>query len=117
MYFFGYNYKQAQEGIALSKDLFNWEKHPDPIITVGEEGEIDSLFTHKPSVISHEGVLYHFYCACRYIKEGDPSVNYGKEFRTISVAANKDISVVVVGVISDRCYFSYFLEITTNPTQ
>jgi predicted GH43/DUF377 family glycosyl hydrolase len=91
MYFFGYNYKLAQEGIALSKDLFNWEKYPEPIITVGEEGEIDSLFAHKPSVITHQGVLYHFYCSCRYIKEGDPTVNYGKEFRTISVATNKDI--------------------------
>jgi predicted GH43/DUF377 family glycosyl hydrolase len=42
MYYFGYNYKKAQEGIATSKDLLNWTKYPEPIITVGEEGEIDS---------------------------------------------------------------------------
>lgn len=91
MYYFGYNYKQAQEGLALSKDLLHWEKYPEPIIKVGTDGEIDSIFAHKPSVITHEGVLYHFYCSCRKVKEGDPTVNYGKEFRTISVAASHDI--------------------------
>ncbi|MDQ0889022.1 putative GH43/DUF377 family glycosyl hydrolase [Paenibacillus sp. V4I9] len=91
MYFFGYNYKQAQEGIALSKDLLHWDKYPDPIIRVGEEGTIDSIFAHKPSVITHNGVLYHFYCSCRPYKDGDPTKNYGKEFRTISVAASQDV--------------------------
>ncbi|MCR8631224.1 hypothetical protein [Paenibacillus radicis (ex Xue et al. 2023)] len=91
MYFFGYNYKQAQEGIALSKDLLNWEKYPDPIIYVGEEGSIDSIFAHKPSVITHKGVLYHFYCSCRLYRDGDRTINYGKEFRTISVAASQNI--------------------------
>ncbi|MDQ0915549.1 hypothetical protein [Paenibacillus sp. V4I5] len=91
MYFFGYNYKQAQEGIALSKDLLHWDKYPDPIIGVGEEGTIDSIFAHKPSVITYNDVLYHFYCSCRPYKDGDPTKNYGKEFRTISVAASQDI--------------------------
>ncbi|MEI7025560.1 hypothetical protein [Paenibacillus sp. y28] len=91
MYYFGFNFKHAQEGLALSKDLLNWEKYPDPIIRVGEEGSIDSIFAHKPSVITHEGVLYHFYCSCRLFREGDPTKNYGKEFRTITVAASHDI--------------------------
>ncbi|KRF06818.1 hypothetical protein ASG89_18380 [Paenibacillus sp. Soil766] len=91
MYFFGYNYKQAQEGIALSKDLLHWEKYPDPIIRVGEEGMVDSIFAHKPSVVTHNGVLYHFYCSCRPYKEGDATKNWGKEFRTISVAASHDV--------------------------
>ncbi|OXM87993.1 family 43 glycosylhydrolase [Paenibacillus rigui] len=91
MYYFGYNYKQAQEGLALSKDLLHWEKYPEPIISVGEKGTIDSIFAHKPSVITHEGVLYHFYCSCRLVQEGDPTVNYGKEFRTISVAASRNL--------------------------
>ncbi|GGG00088.1 hypothetical protein [Paenibacillus abyssi] len=91
MYFFGYDYKKAQEGIALSKDLLHWEKYPDPIIEIGKEGEIDSIFAHKPSVISHNGVLYHFYCSSRRHKEGDPTVNFGNEFRTITVAASEDI--------------------------
>ncbi|WP_078544714.1 glycoside hydrolase family protein [Litchfieldia alkalitelluris] len=92
MYYFGFNYKQAQEGLALSKDLLNWEKYPEPIIRVGEGDEIDSIFAHKPSVITHNGVLYHFYTASRRYREGDPTLNFIDEFRTISVATNKDIS-------------------------
>ncbi|UQZ81835.1 Glycosyl hydrolases family 43 [Paenibacillus konkukensis] len=91
MYYFGFNYKKAQEGLALSRDLLNWQKHPDPIITVGEEGGIDSIFAHKPSVITHQGVLYHFYCSCRPYREGDPTCNYGKEFRTITVATSHEL--------------------------
>lgn len=91
MYYFGYNYKQAQEGIALSNDLLNWKKYPDPIIRVGDEGSIDAIFAHKPSVILHENILYHFYCSCRPYREGDPTKNYGKEFRTISVATSQPI--------------------------
>jgi len=91
MYFFGYNYAEAQEGIAFSKNLLDWGKYPEPIIRVGKEGEIDSIFAHKPCVITHNGVLYHFYCSCREYREGDPTVNYGREFRTISVAVSEDI--------------------------
>ncbi len=91
LYYFGFDYHRAQEGIALSKDLFHWEKHPEPIIRIGDEGEIDSIFAHKPSVISHNGVLYHFYCSCRRNKEGDPTTNFADEFRTISVAASHNV--------------------------
>lgn len=93
MYYFGYDYNRAQEGIALSDDLLTWEKYPHPIIQVGEEGEIDSVFAHKPSVMMFNGVLYHFYCACRPYRNGDPTKNFGKEFRTISVAASQNIFV------------------------
>lgn len=89
MYFFGYNYKQAQEGIALSKDLYHWEKDPEPIITVGEEGELDAIFAHKPSVIMHNDILYHFYTASRRPKEGDQTENVFPEYRTITVATSK----------------------------
>ncbi|AEI43286.1 hypothetical protein [Paenibacillus mucilaginosus] len=91
MYYFGFDYRKAQEGIALSSDLLHWTKHPHPILRVGEEGSIDSIFAHKPSVITHDGVLYHFYCSCRPTRPGDPTVNYGREFRTISVAASQPI--------------------------
>lgn len=89
MFYFGYNYKKAQEGIALSHDLRNWNKCLEPIIKVGEEGELDETFAHKPSVISHNGVLYHFYTASRKQKEGDPTCNIFPEFRTITVATSK----------------------------
>ncbi|WP_159884855.1 glycoside hydrolase family protein [Paenibacillus puerhi] len=91
MYYFGYDYKKAQEGIALSADLLNWEKYPEPIIRVGDGDSLDAVFAHKPSVVTHNGVLYHFYCACRLTREGDPTVNYGREFRTISVATSRPL--------------------------
>ncbi|GGE52752.1 hypothetical protein GCM10011391_34490 [Pullulanibacillus camelliae] len=91
MFYFGYDYKKAQEGLALSKDLLHWTKYPEPILRVGEEGEIDAVFAHKPAVITHNGVLYHFYCSCRRSKEGDRTRNFGNEFRTITVAASHDV--------------------------
>ncbi|OZB98245.1 hypothetical protein [Paenibacillus sp. XY044] len=91
MFYFGYNYKKAQEGIALSPDLRHWNKHPEPIITVGGEGELDETFAHKPSVISHNGILYHFYTASRKPKEGDRTCNVFPEFRTITVATSRPL--------------------------
>jgi len=89
MYYFGYDYQHAQEGIAFSEDLVTWAKHPVPIITVGADGELDSKHAHKPSVIRHQGVLYHFYCACRPTVPGDQAVNLGDEFRCITVATSE----------------------------
>lgn len=91
MYYFGYDYRHAQEGIAFSDNLYRWEKHREPIITVGREGELDSIHAHKPSVILHAGVLYHFYCACRPAQPGDPAVNVGNEFRCITVATSSPL--------------------------
>ncbi len=91
MYFFGYDYKRAQEGIAFSKNLIDWHKYPEPIIRVGEAGAIDSIFAHKPSIIAHNDVLYHFYCSCRKWQAGDRTKNLGNEFRTITVATSHDI--------------------------
>ncbi|MFD0715343.1 hypothetical protein [Paenibacillus sp. GCM10027626] len=92
MFFFGYDGKHAQEGIALSDDLLTWEKHPEPIVRSGPEGSLDSKHAHKPSVIRHEGILYHFYCACRPSQPGDITVNFGNEFRTIAVAASQPLT-------------------------
>lgn len=89
MFFFGYDGKHAQEGIALSDNLTDWRKYGEPILVAGAEGEIDSIHAHKPSVVSHNGKLYHFYCACRPHREGDRTTNFGKEFRTISVAVSE----------------------------
>ena len=93
MFFFGYDYRKAEEGVAVSADLLRWEAHPDPIVPVGAAGELDETYAHKPSVVMHDGVLYHFYCAVRPSREGDPaSSNNGREFRTIAVAASRDLS-------------------------
>lgn len=91
MFYFGYDGKHAQEGIAFSNDLHSWEKHPEPIITHGPDGSLDSKYAHKPSVITHEGVLYHFYCACRPSLPSDIATCFGT-FRTIAVATSKPLA-------------------------
>jgi predicted GH43/DUF377 family glycosyl hydrolase len=93
MYFFGFDARHAQDGIAFSQDLLHWEKHSEPILRVGPPGSLDSIHAHKPAVIWHEGVLYHFYCACRPSQPGDPATNLGNEFRTISVATSQPLEL------------------------
>ncbi|HHT35647.1 MAG: hypothetical protein ACE3NC_01425 [Candidatus Wallacebacter cryptica] len=92
MYYYGFNRRHAQDGIAFSDDLFNWEKHPDPILPNGDPGELDHSFAHKPALLYHDGVLYHFYCACRKYKPGDPVKSLWDEFRTITFAASQPIN-------------------------
>ncbi|HEX2986318.1 MAG TPA: hypothetical protein VHO71_05825 [Caproiciproducens sp.] len=92
MFYFGFNGQRAQEGLAVSSDLLHWEKYGEPILTNGAPGEIDELFAHKPSVLYHDGVLYHYYCSSRFYHKGDATCNFGKEFRTISVATSKPIT-------------------------
>lgn len=87
-FFFGYNYNHAQEGLAFSDNLVDWEKVEEPIITYGKPGELDSGHAHKASIVYHEDTLYHFYCATRPYQEGDPTKIW-EEFRTIVVATNK----------------------------
>ena len=85
MFYYGLGNLSACDGLAVSDDLVHWEKFPAPIMTIGGRGAIDSKYAHKPGVIFHNGMLYHFYCACRDWREGDPANNDG-EFRCISVA-------------------------------
>lgn len=91
MFYFGFDGKHAQDGIAVSDDLLNWEKNPEPIIKYGKPGELDEIHAHKPSVTNYNGTLYHFYCACRKYKEGDITLNFGNEFRCLTVAASKPL--------------------------
>lgn len=97
-FYFGYGkiyedgHSHAQEGLALSRDLIHWEKVEEPILSYGAPGDIDSGHTHKASIVYHDGVLYHFYCATRPSREGDPAQAYG-EFRTICVAASKELGL------------------------
>jgi hypothetical protein len=85
MFYYGFNGRAAMDGIAVSDDMFCFKKYPEPVIQIGTDGEIDSRYAHKPSVIYYKGRLYHFYCACRPRRDGDRSDNSG-EFRCISVA-------------------------------
>ena len=89
MFYFGYNYEHAQDGIAFSEDLIHWHKHSEPIMNNGATGELDSTHAHKPGVIWHNGMLYHFYCAVRPTETADEKSRFKNEYRTISVARSK----------------------------
>ena len=84
MFYFGFEYRQpsrACELLAVGTDPYHFVKQPVPLIDVGAPGSIDETFAHKPSVIFHDGALYHFYCAV--------SGKYPDEVRGIAVARSK----------------------------
>lgn len=84
MFYFGFGYERpgrACEMLALGRDCFHFVKVPEILIDVGPPGSIDETFAHKPSVIYHEGVLYHFYCAV--------AGKYPNEARGIGVARSR----------------------------
>ena len=81
MFYFGFGYQRpgrACEMLALGSDPFHFEKVNEVLIDTGAPGSIDETFAHKPSVIFHDGALYHFYCAV--------SGKYPNEVRGIAVA-------------------------------
>lgn len=84
MYYFGFGYQRpgrACEMLALGRDPYHYRKVDEVLIDVGPPGSVDSTFAHKPSVIYHEGCLYHFYCAV--------SGKWPNEVRGISVARSR----------------------------
>ena len=84
MFYFGFGYQRpgrARELFAVGNDPFHFTKVPETLIDVGAPGTIDETFAHKPSVIWHEGALYHFYCAV--------SGKWPNEVRGIAVARSK----------------------------
>ena len=65
LFYYGFDGKKAQEGVAISPDgnLSHWVKYPgNPILEVGPPESYDWKYAHKPCVVEHEGVYYHFYC-------------------------------------------------------
>ena len=84
MFYFGFTYTRpgrARELLALGTDPYHFTKVPEVLIDVGPPGSIDETFAHKPSLIFHNGALYHFYCAV--------SGKYPNEVRGIAVARSK----------------------------
>jgi predicted GH43/DUF377 family glycosyl hydrolase len=71
---------KARDLLATGSDLHP-HKVPKILIDVGPPGSVDSTYAHKPSVITFNGALYHFYCAV--------SGAYPNETRGISVASSK----------------------------
>lgn len=82
MYYFGLDKSGvARELLALGESPFRFEKVDEIMIDKGAPGAVDETYAHKPCVIYHDGVLYHFYCAV--------SGKWPHEVRGISVACSK----------------------------
>jgi len=72
---------KARDLLAVGTDPFHPAKAARILVDVGPPGSVDSTYAHKPSVVYHEGALYHFYCAV--------SGKWPKEVRGISVARSR----------------------------
>ena len=66
MFYFGHQWKPGVNGafdtFACSYDLKSWTKWDgEPLVKPSEP--YDAKHAHKPWVLKHDGVVYHFYCA------------------------------------------------------
>lgn len=79
MFYFGAFWKpNAFDTFACSRDLAHWTKWEGPHLIEPSESW-DKTFAHKPWIVRHRGVVYHFYCAV------------GDQGRAIAVATSKDL--------------------------
>ena len=79
MFYFGAGWKpKAFDTFAVSRDLVHWTKWEGPHLIEPTE-PWDSTYAHKPWVLKHNGVVYHFYCAV------------GDQGRVIALATSKDL--------------------------
>jgi predicted GH43/DUF377 family glycosyl hydrolase len=79
MFYFGAFYQpNAFDTFACSYDLVKWTKWTGKHLVEPSE-PWDSKFAHKPWVVNHNGVVYHFYCAV------------GNRGRVIALATSRDL--------------------------
>ncbi|MCX6864726.1 MAG: glycosylase [Verrucomicrobia bacterium] len=79
MFYFGAFWKpKAFDTFACSYDLVTWTKWEGPHLVEPSE-PWDKTYAHKPWVVKHNGVVYHYYCAV------------GSEGRVIALATSKDL--------------------------
>ncbi len=79
MFYFGAFWKpKAFNTFACSHDLVQWTKWEGPNLIEPSE-DFDQEYAHKPWVLKHEGVVYHFYCAV------------GDQGRVLALATSKDL--------------------------
>lgn len=79
MFYFGAGWKpKAFDTFAVSRDLVHWTQWDGPHLVEPSE-PWDETYAHKPWVLKHEGVVYHFYCAV------------GNQGRVIALATSKDL--------------------------
>ena len=67
------------DSFAISRDLVNWKEWKGERLIYPSES-YDALYAHKPFVMKHDGIVYHYYCAVD--KNG---------YRTIALATSKEI--------------------------
>jgi len=79
MFYFGCGWKpKAFDTFACSYDLVHWTKWEGRHLVEPSESW-DQTYAHKPWVIKHDGIVYHFYCAV------------GDQGRVIALATSKDL--------------------------
>lgn len=79
MFYFGFLWRPgAFDTFAASYDLVNWTKWKGPNLVEPSE-PFDKTFAHKPWVLKHDGIVYHYYCAV------------GDQGRVIALATSKDL--------------------------
>lgn len=79
MFYFGCGWKpKAFDTFACSYDLVSWTKWDGPHLIEPSESW-DRVYAHKPWIIKHDGIVYHYYCAV------------GDEGRVIAVATSEDM--------------------------
>lgn len=82
LFYYGLSHDgKARELLALGTDPFHLRKTGQILIDVGPPGSIDDDYAHKPSLIAHDGALYHFYTAV--------SGKWPNDIRGISVARSR----------------------------
>lgn len=80
MFYFGAFWKpKAFDTFACSHDLVHWTKWTGPDLIAPSE-PWDDTYAHKPWVVVHKGVVYHFYCAV------------GDQGRVIALATSRDLA-------------------------
>lgn len=80
MIYYGAFWKpKAFDTFACSYDMVTWTKWTGPHL-VEPSVPFDNEFAHKPWMVFHNGVVYHFYCAS------------GDQGRVIAVATSREIN-------------------------
>jgi predicted GH43/DUF377 family glycosyl hydrolase len=79
MFYFGAGWKpKAFDTFACSYDLVRWTKWDGPHLVEPSESW-DQTYAHKPWLVKHDGIVYHFFCAV------------GDQGRVIALATSKDL--------------------------
>lgn len=86
MFYFGAFWQPgAFDTFACSRDLVHWTKWDGPHLIEPSE-PWDKTYAHKPWIVKHDGIVYHYYCAV------------GDRGRVIALATSKDVGTSPLNV-------------------